>query len=115
MNYKVEIDALEKGWNNTSATIVEDLMRENEIAFSQGKSFYHAILNSVTLQWILHNKGIQVATGKASDAFESFNRSDSTSKKFQIALRALPWLTFNVVDDGTVADCKVILVDSLES
>ena len=63
-----------------------------------GMGLAHVVLTSVGWQYIVNNTKVQAQGGSGARAFESLERV--SSGEFTATLRALPWLTFHVVDYG---------------
>ncbi len=63
-----------------------------------GMGLAHVVLTSVGWQHIVNNTKVQQQGGSGERAFESLRRV--SSGEFTATLRALPWLTFHVIDYG---------------
>ena len=84
----------------TAATDIPAHLHEINAAMIQltGFGLAHVILTSVGWQTIVNNTKVQAQGGSGERAFESLQRV--SSGEFTATLRALPWLTFHVIDYG---------------
>lgn len=104
-------------WATTTTDIPGDCYQVNDATNAlTGMGIEHAILNSVTLQYLLNNDKIKAQAGTSNTPFESYQRSGPG--RFTIVFRAIPWLQWHVVDyklnvwDGTSAFARVGLVQN---
>ena len=63
-----------------------------------GMGLAHVVLTSTGWQYIVNNTKVQAQGGTGMTAFESLERVSGS--EFTATLRALPWLTFHVIDYG---------------
>jgi hypothetical protein len=63
-----------------------------------GMGLAHVVLTSVGWQYVVNNTKVQQQGGSGERAFESLERV--SSGEFTATLRALPWITFHVIDYG---------------
>lgn len=63
-----------------------------------GLGLAHVVLTSVGWQYVVNNTKVQGQGGSGERAFESLRRT--SSGEFTATLRALPWITFHVIDYG---------------
>jgi hypothetical protein len=63
-----------------------------------GHGLAHVVLTSTGWQYIVNNTKVQAQGGTGMTAFESMRRASAS--EFTATLRALPWLTFHVIDYG---------------
>jgi hypothetical protein len=63
-----------------------------------GMGLSHVVLTSVGWRYVLNNTKVQAMGGSANAPFETLRRT--STGEFQAVLRALPWITFHVVDYG---------------
>jgi len=83
-----------------AATDIPGHLHEINAAMVQltGMGLAHVVLTSVGWQYIVNNTKVQAQGGSGERAFESLKRV--SSGEFTATLRALPWLTFHVIDYG---------------
>ena len=84
----------------TAATDIPGHLHEINAAMIQltGMGLAHVVLTSVGWQHIVNNTKVQAQGGSGMTAFESLQRV--SGGEFTAMLRALPWLTFHVIDYG---------------
>jgi hypothetical protein len=63
-----------------------------------GMGLSHVVLTSTGWRHVLQNAKVQAMGGSANVVFESLKRT--STGEFQATLRALPWITFHIVDYG---------------
>jgi len=63
-----------------------------------GMGLAHVVLTSVGWRYVLNNTKVQAMGGSVNTPFESMKRT--SSGEFEAVLRALPWITFHIVDYG---------------
>src|SRR5688500_1665929 len=83
-----------------AATDIPQHLHEINAAMVQltGKGLAHVVLTSVGWQYIVNNTKVQDQGGSVSTVFETMKRTGSG--EFSAVLRALPWITFHVIDYG---------------
>ena len=84
----------------TAATDIPQHLHEINAAMIQatGMGLAHVVLTSVGWQYVVNNTKVQQQGGSGERAFESLRRV--SSGEFSATLRAMPWLTFHVIDYG---------------
>jgi major capsid protein E len=84
----------------TAATDIPQHLHEINAAMVQltGMGLAHVVLTSVGWQYIVNNTKVQQQGGSESTVFETMKRVGSG--EFSAVLRALPWITFHVIDYG---------------
>lgn len=84
----------------TAATDIPSQLHKINAAMIQltGMGLAHVVLTSVAWQYVVNNTKVQQQGGSGERAFESLARVNSG--EFAATLRALPWLTFHVIDYG---------------
>lgn len=63
-----------------------------------GLGLAHVVLTSVGWQYLVNNTKVQAQGGSANVVFDSLQRVGAG--EFSVVLRALPWVTFHVIDYG---------------
>jgi hypothetical protein len=63
-----------------------------------GLGLAHVVLTGIGWQYLLNNTKVQAQGGSANVVFESIQRA--SSGEFTAVLRAVPWITFHVLDYG---------------
>jgi hypothetical protein len=92
-------DILDADWA-TAETDIPGHLHEINAAMIQltGMGLAHVVVTSVGWQYIVNNTKVQAQGGSGERAFESLKRTGSG--EFTATLRALPWITFHVIDYG---------------
>lgn len=93
-------DILATSWDNAASPIVTDLLQINN-AFIQltGVGLRHVKLTSVGWGYVAANTQVTSQAGTANTYFEYITRDEQT-ENFTARLRAVPWVTFHVTDNG---------------
>jgi hypothetical protein len=93
-------DILGTSWDNAASPIITDLLQINA-AFIQltGTGLTDLIVTSVGWGYIAANTQVINQGGSANTYFEVISR-DEESQTFTVRLRAVPWLTITVLDNG---------------
>ena len=92
-------DILNADWADPGTEIPLHLQNVNAALLQlTGMGLSHVVLTSAGWRYILNNTSVQKMGGSANVAFESMKRT--ASGEFQAVLRALPWITFHIVDYG---------------
>jgi hypothetical protein len=90
---------LNADWANAATDIPAHLHAINAAMIQlTGMGLAHVVLTSVGWQYIVNNTKVQAQGGTGMTAFESLKRVSGS--EFTATLRALPWLTFHVIDYG---------------
>jgi len=92
-------EILDADWA-TAGTDIPRHLHEINAAMVQltGLGLSHVILTGVGWQYILNNTKVQSQGGSSNVVFQSMQRA--SSGEFTAVLRAIPWITFHVVDYG---------------
>lgn len=92
-------DILDADWNTSTTDIPAHLYAINQAMVQlTGMGLAHVVVSSNVWQMLLNNEVIQAAGGTAQVVFETLQRSGAG--EFTAVLRAIPWVTFHVVDYG---------------
>lgn len=90
------LDAL---WSNTATDIPEQLHEINAAMVRlTGMGLAHVVVTSVGWRHVLENEKVQAQGGTSNVAWESLKRVGAG--EFTAVLRAIPWVTFHVIDYG---------------
>jgi Phage major capsid protein E len=90
---------LDADWATAGTDIPKHLHKINAAMIQlTGLGLAHVVLTSTAWQYIVNNTKVQNQGGSGERAFESLQRV--SSGEFTATLRALPWLTFHVIDYG---------------
>lgn len=90
---------LNADWSVTTTDIPRQLQAINAAMVQlTGMGLAHVIVTGTGWQNIINNQKVQTQGGSAASAFESLSRQGSG--EFSARLKALPWITFHVVDYG---------------
>jgi hypothetical protein len=84
----------------TAATDIPAQLHAINAAMVQltGMGLAHVVLTSVGWQYVMNNTKVQAQGGSANVVFDSMRRVGAG--EFSAVLRALPWITFHVIDYG---------------
>ena len=86
-------------WSDTDADIPQQLHNINvAMVRLTGMGLAHVVLTSTGWRHVLENTKVQAQGGSANVAWESMKRVGAG--EFTAVLRALPWVTFHVIDYG---------------
>jgi hypothetical protein len=86
-------------WSEADADIPGQLHKINEAMIRQaGMGLAHVVLTSTGWKHVLENAKVQSQGGSANVAWESMKRVGAG--EFTAVLRAVPWVTFHVIDYG---------------
>lgn len=86
-------------WSSASTDIPRHLHQINAAMVQMtGLGLAHVAITSVGWQHIVNNTKVQAQGGSANVVFESLQRV--ASGEFSAVLRAMPWITFHVIDYG---------------
>ena len=92
-------DMLDADWATASTDIPRHLQEINAAMIQlTGLGLAHVVLTGVGWQYILNNTKVQTQGGSANVVFQSLERA--SSGEFTAVLRAVPWITFHIVDYG---------------
>ncbi len=92
-------DILGTSWDNVASDIPADLFQINEAFVNlTGDGLAHCVLTSVGWQYIVNNTKVKAQGGTANVVFERINKVGAG--EFSAVIRAIPWLTFHIVDYG---------------
>jgi hypothetical protein len=92
-------DLLDADWATAGTDIPRHLQEINAAMIQlSGLGLAHVVLTGAAWQYILNNTKVQTQGGSANVAFESLQRV--SSGEFTAVLRAVPWITFHIVDYG---------------
>lgn len=93
-------DILATSWDNAAAPIVSDLLQINA-AFIQltGRGLANIGMTSIGWGYVGANTQVQTQAGTANTYFDYITRDEATTN-FSARLRAVPWLTFDINDNG---------------
>lgn len=90
---------LDADWATTSTDIPKHLQRINAAMVQlTGMGLAHVVLTGIGWQYIVNNLKVQDQGGSAGPTFESLQRVGQG--EFTAVLKAVPWITFHVVDYG---------------
>jgi hypothetical protein len=90
---------LNADWATTSTDIPAHLHAINAAMIQlTGMGLAHVVLTSVGWQYVVKNTKVQDEGGSAGPVFDSLRRT--SAGEFTAVLRALPWVTFHVIDYG---------------
>lgn len=90
---------LNADWATTSTDIPGQLQSINAAMVQlTGFGLAHVVLSGTAWQYIVNNTKVQEQGGSANVVFEQMNRNGSG--EFSAVLRAIPWVTFHVIDYG---------------
>ncbi len=90
---------LNADWATTSTDIPKHLHQINAAMVQlTGLGLAHVVLTSVGWQYLVNNTKVQAQGGSANVIFESLERVGAG--EFSAVLRAIPWVTFHVIDYG---------------
>lgn len=93
-------DILATSWDNAAAPIVTDCLQVNAgFIVLTGRGLKDVMLTSTGWGYIGANTQVQTQAGTANTYFDFITR-DEASNNFTARIRALPWLTFTVNDNG---------------
>lgn len=94
-----EGNILDADWDSDSTDIPAHLYAINR-AFVRltGMGLAHVVINSKVWQMLLKNEAIREAGGTAQVVFDTLRRTGAG--EFTAVLRAIPWVTFHIVDYG---------------
>jgi hypothetical protein len=94
-----EGNILDASWESASTDIPGQLARINAAMVQlTGLGLSHVVLTSVGWQHVLNNTKIQQLGGSANVIYQSVERC--AAGEFTAIVKALPWITFHVVDYG---------------
>lgn len=86
-------------WATTSTDIPKHLHQINAALVQlTGLGLAHVVLTSVGWQYLVNNTKVQAQGGSANVVFDSLERKGAG--EFSVVLRAMPWITFHVIDYG---------------
>lgn len=86
-------------WSNAATDIPTQLQNINAALVQlTGLGLAHVVVTSVGWKHVLNNTKVQTLGGSAGAPFESLSRQ--SPGEFTAVLRALPWVTFHVIDYG---------------
>jgi hypothetical protein len=92
-------DILDADWADPATDVPLHLHNVNTAMVQlTGMGLAHVILTGAGWQYIVNNTAVQSQGGSSSAVFESMRRVGAG--EFSAVLRALPWITFHVVDYG---------------
>lgn len=92
-------DILDADWATEATDIPAHLARINAAMVQKtGLGLAHVVLTSEGWQYVINNTKIQALGGSANVVYESLARN--SAGEFTAVVRALPWITFHVVDYG---------------
>lgn len=92
-------DLITASWDNTGTDIPRQLQNINAaMVQTTGMGLAHVLLTGVGWQAVINNTKVQAQGGSSNVAFESLQRVGSG--EFTAVLRAIPWITFHVIDYG---------------
>ncbi len=92
-------DILDADWTSTSTDIPLHLQNINTALVQlTGLGLSHVILTGTGWQHVINNTKVQTLGGSSNVVFESMRRVGQG--EFSAVLRAIPWVTFHVVDYG---------------
>lgn len=90
---------LDADWATTSTDIPKHLHKINAAMVQlTGLGLAHVVLTSVGWQYLMNNTKVQAQGGSANVVFDSLRRVGAG--EFSAVLRAIPWITFHVIDYG---------------
>lgn len=90
---------LNADWATTSTDIPKHLHQINAAMVRlTGLGLAHVALTSVGWQYLVNNTKVQAQGGSANVVFDSLQRNGAG--EFSVVLRAIPWVTFHVIDYG---------------
>jgi hypothetical protein len=90
---------LNADWSNAATDIPKHLHQVNAAMVQlSGMGLSHVVLTSVGWQHVVNNTKVQAQGGSTNIVFESLRRVGAG--EFSAVLRALPWVTFHVIDYG---------------
>jgi hypothetical protein len=92
-------DILAADWANPATEIPLHLQNINAALLQlTGMGLSHVVLTSAGWRYLLNNSAVQEMGGADNVPFESMKRT--ATGEFQAVLRAMPWITFHIVDYG---------------
>lgn len=93
-------DIIGTSWANAAAPIITDLF-QIQAAFSQltGRGLKDVYMTSVGWANVLANTQVQAQAGTVNQVFEFITKDDET-EEFTAKLKAAPWITFHITDNG---------------
>jgi hypothetical protein len=90
---------LNADWSNPATDIPLHLQNINGAMLQlTGMGLAHVVLTSNGWRYVLQNEKVQAMGGSSNVVFESMKRT--ATGEFRAVLRALPWISFHVVDYG---------------
>ena len=90
---------LNADWSNAATDIPKHLHQINAAMVRlTGLGLAHVALTSVGWQYLVNNTKVQAQGGSANVVFDSLQRVGAG--EFSVVLRAMPWITFHVIDYG---------------
>jgi hypothetical protein len=90
---------LNADWANAATDIPKHLHQINAAMVRlTGLGLAHVALTSVGWQYLVNNTKVQAQGGSANVVFDSLQRVGAG--EFSVVLRAIPWVTFHVIDYG---------------
>lgn len=92
-------DILDADWATAATDIPLHLHKINAAMLqTTGMGLAHVVLTGTAWRYILNNTKVQAMGGSMNVVFESLKRT--STGEFEAVLRALPWITFHIVDYG---------------
>lgn len=92
-------DILSASWSSISTDIPKQLQLINTAMVQlTGMGLAHVVLTGAGWQHVVNNTKVQAQGGSTNVVFESMQRVGSG--EFSAVLRAIPWVTFHIVDYG---------------
>ena len=92
-------NVLDADWASTTTDIPLHLHEINAALVQlTGMGLSHVVLTGAAWQHLINNEKVQAQGGSSNVVFQSMQRSGQG--EFSAVLRALPWITFHVVDYG---------------
>lgn len=92
-------DLIAAVWSNASTDIPAQLQNINAAMVRlTGLGLAHVVLTGVGWQYVLNNTKVQTLGGAGRAPFETLRRVGQG--EFSAVLRAIPWITFHVIDYG---------------
>jgi hypothetical protein len=90
---------LDADWADHDTDIPKHLHQINAAMVQlTGLGLAHVVLTSVGWQYLVNNAKVQAQGGSANVVFDSLQRVGAG--EFSVVLRAMPWITFHVIDYG---------------
>ncbi len=95
-------ELLDADWANAATDIPLQLQNINAAMVQlTGLGLSHVVLTGVGWQYVINNTKVQALGGSANVVFDSMRRVGAG--EFTAVLRAIPWITFHIIDYGVEA------------